>query len=238
MRGNFSIDPRQLYVDERLIGHCIYCGGQPDTRDYLPSRVLLDKPFPLNLPIVEACRSCNEGFSLDEEYLACLVECAICGSAKATGVKRPKVAAILRKHPPLAARLLQSCQVDKEGNKVWQPDLDRVRKVLLKLARGHMAFMLSLTQLPEPDVFYFGPLARMTPEECKNFESPSNSREMLLPEIGSRAFIEMWEAFVPKWVEWRVVQSGRYRYCISQSPEGDSVHFVLSEYLACRVVWF
>ena len=74
------MDPRKLFVDERLTGKCIYCGRNPETRDHVPSRVLLDKPFPDNLPVVDACRTCNEDFSQDEEYLACLIECAICGT--------------------------------------------------------------------------------------------------------------------------------------------------------------
>lgn len=36
------MDPRKLFVDERLLEMCAYCGGQPDTRDHVPSRVLLD----------------------------------------------------------------------------------------------------------------------------------------------------------------------------------------------------
>ena len=63
------MDPRKLFVDERMTGMCVYCGGQPDTRDHVPSRVLLDDPLPDNLPVVDACRACNESFSRTKSTL-------------------------------------------------------------------------------------------------------------------------------------------------------------------------
>jgi hypothetical protein len=48
------MDPRHLFVDERLTGTCVYCGGQPDTRDHVPSKAFLDDPLPPDLPVVEA----------------------------------------------------------------------------------------------------------------------------------------------------------------------------------------
>jgi hypothetical protein len=31
-----------LFVDERLLGTCAFCGGTPGTRDHVPSKILLD----------------------------------------------------------------------------------------------------------------------------------------------------------------------------------------------------
>jgi hypothetical protein len=60
---------RQLrtFGDERELCLYAYCEGVPETRDHVPSRVLLDEPYPENLPVVPACKSCNSGFSADEE---------------------------------------------------------------------------------------------------------------------------------------------------------------------------
>jgi hypothetical protein len=69
------------FGDERQSAYCVHCAGQTDTRDHVPSRVLLDEPYPPNLPVVPACRDCNEEASADEEYVACLVECTLAGSA-------------------------------------------------------------------------------------------------------------------------------------------------------------
>jgi hypothetical protein len=38
------------------------------------------------------------------------------------------------------------------------------------------------------------------------------------------------------WDDWIVVQEGRYRYRVSQN-DGNIVQMVLSEYLACHVIW-
>ena len=54
---------------------CCYCGGYADTVDHVPSKVFLDESYPDNLPVVPCCRNCNEEFSLDEEYVAVLLEC-------------------------------------------------------------------------------------------------------------------------------------------------------------------
>lgn len=53
------------YADERLLAGCVYCGGATESRDHVPSRILLDEPYPENLPVVPSCDSCNGGYSLD-----------------------------------------------------------------------------------------------------------------------------------------------------------------------------
>ena len=70
------------YSDLRLYGYCTYCGGEPETRDHVPSKILLDKPFPENLPVVPSCDKCNHDFSKDEEYFACLIECTLRGTTE------------------------------------------------------------------------------------------------------------------------------------------------------------
>ena len=74
-------------------------------REHAASRVLLDDPLPDDLPLVGSCHRCNSGFSRDEEYLACLIDCVISGSTDPDKVKRPKVRASLLHSPSLAARI-------------------------------------------------------------------------------------------------------------------------------------
>lgn len=133
------MDPKKLLIDERLSAYCVYCGGIPTTNDHAPSKVLLDEPFPDNLPGVGACGKCNTGFSLDEEYLACLIECVICGSADFTSVHREKVQRILTERPAIAARIAASRREGEGGKILWEPEATRVQNVVLKLARGHAA---------------------------------------------------------------------------------------------------
>jgi len=134
------MDPRHLFRDDRLTDACAYCEGPPETRDHVPSRVLLDEPFPPELPVVGACSKCNRSFSLDEQYLACFIECVVCGSSDPERLTRPKIKRILSKNPSLQARIAASQGRDLSGNPVWAPEVDRIHNVLIKLARGHIAY--------------------------------------------------------------------------------------------------
>lgn len=231
------MNPKHLFVDERLTGMCVYCGGPAETRDHVPSRVLLDEPYPPNLPVVEACASCNASFAKDEQYVACLVECVISGSVEPNGVRRDKINRILADNPALTARVRTGRQKDDGGNLTWNVEGDRVRHVLLKLARGHAAYELSLPQLGEPDYVCFIPFASMSVEQRASFESPSGRTPRCWPELGSRAFIRTVKNYAfSQPDEWTVVAPERYRYLVDQSG-GLLVQMVLSEYLACRILW-
>jgi hypothetical protein len=64
----------RCFGDERNEGYCIHCGGSDETRDHSPSKVFFDEPYPKNLPVCPSCLRCNNALSIDEEYLACLLE--------------------------------------------------------------------------------------------------------------------------------------------------------------------
>ena len=81
-------------------------------------------------------------FSLDEQYLACFLECVLCGSVDPAQLKRPKVKRILTEKAMLAQRIAE-CMTDDGKQLWWQPESQRVRNVVLKLARGHVALELS-----------------------------------------------------------------------------------------------
>lgn len=236
------MDPKKLFVDERLRGVCAYCGcnceGSANSRDHVPSKALLDEPYPENLPVADACSKCNSGFSADEEYLSCLIECVIHGTTKPNERFREKVAKILKARPLIAARIAQGKTSDQNGNLVWQPENVRVRNVVLKLARGHMSYELGLQHIEEPSIVEVFPFPCLSEEEFESFNSFGEEGSFLgsYPEIGSRAFVNLLSGKPTAYGEWSVVQEGRYRYAIGQSS-GDWVKFVLSEYLACHVVW-
>jgi hypothetical protein len=227
------MDPRKLFVDERLIGRCVYCGADPETSDHCPSKVLLDEPFPSDLRVVDSCSSCNTGFSKDEQYLACLIECVVCGSADPNGVERPKIKRILSENPALAARIQSSQRLDESGNIIWEAEVNRVRNIVLKLA-----YELSLQHWDKPDQILFAPLMAMSRDQKEEFEIPWGLNSSLFPEIGSRAFMRAVgggdKVFKDK--DWIIVQPENYRYLVSQE-DGDFVQIVLREYLACRVAW-
>jgi hypothetical protein len=225
----------RTFADNRLLIGCIYCSGATETRDHVPSRVFLDEPYPENLPVIPACTLCNESFSLDEEYVACLIECARTGSVGS--VERPKIRRILRDSSCLAARLAQARRVSKDGTVSFSADVARVKNVVLKLARGHAAYELSEQKFLEPARVMFAPLRALDATARTHFETPPQSS--LWPEVGTRAMQRMVIAMPTLTViglDWIEVQQHRYRYfAIAEGPV--MVRFVIGEYLACEVIW-
>ncbi len=232
------MDPRKLHseygLDQRLAdAGCAYCGSAPEGADHVPSKALLDDPLPDDLPVVPACKQCNQGVSADEQYLACFLECVVSGSTDPERIVRPKVARALRRSPALAAMIASTCTESAGGQLIWTPDMERVERVVLKLARGHHLFELSSPQLEQPASIDCVPLIAMCPERRKAFESPAGLPGW--PEIGSRAFLRGAGIELPHsagaWVD---VQRSRYRYSVR---DGGWVRIVIREYLACEVVW-
>lgn len=232
-RRETDLDQLRNYGDERQTGFCAYCGvTAPDTRDHVPSKVFLDEPYPPNLPIVPACRRCNEGFAQDEEYLTCLIECAIAGSTEPNDVKREKGRRILQTKPALAARLSAARQ-EMGSDVFFRAELSRVQNVATKLARGHACFELNEPQLDAPSSVSTVPLPSMSPVVRAAFETPPVA--LVCPEVGSRAMqrLAVGNLVAPPWT---IVQPGRYRY-LATVDDRVLVRIVIREYLACEVRW-
>lgn len=209
--------------------------------------MFLDAPLPENLPIVGACRECNNGFSLDEEYMACLVESVIAGSADPANIQRPNIAKILGRTPTLRAKL-EAAKSCTNGQTTFVIEQERVKKVLVKLARGHAIFELSQPCKHEPLTVWWGPLALMDELQREEFEACHIVEGY--GEIGSRGMQRLIVAqfsfqaasgemktaglVVNDWVE---VQEGRYRYHAIDYGDVVRIKLVISEYLACQVDW-
>jgi hypothetical protein len=223
------------YADQRQLGWCAYCGGDTSTRDHVPSKVFLDEPYPENLAWVPCCRQCNNSLSVDEEYLACLVECVTVGSASAANLNRGRIRRILERSPALAARLAQAERQTLFGDTEFIIERERVERVLLKLARGHALFELNERQDDDPLHFAYVPLHLIPTGACDDFEAAP--RLAPWPEVGSRAMQRIALSFAdPSQGGWVTVQPNRYRY-LATLDDGILVRFVIGEYLACEVVW-
>ncbi|MEJ6791079.1 hypothetical protein BrevBR_16165 [Brevundimonas sp. BR2-1] len=198
----------------------------------------MDRPLPDNLPVARACLKCNNGFSEDEEYLACLLECVISGSSDPSQLGRPSVARALEQNGKLQ-KLIESGRKESGSGPVWDFDVARVRRVLLKQARGHVAHELNEPQLSEPSGFWFGPLESLNDAQRQPFElgEPDDWEIGGWPEVGSRAMQRLLICGDQAYSEpWLIVQDGRYRYQ-AYGENGWTVRMVLSEYLAGIVVW-
>ena len=221
------------FSDSRLDGCCIYCGGKPETRDHVPSKILIDNPFPKNLPVVPACDKCNKGFSQDEEYFACLLGCVLSGSTEPDDINRKKIKTILIRKHKLRARL-EKAKVIQGNQTFFQIEEDRVNNVILKLAKGHATYENSELQLNGPTSISKRVFALMSEEEKLNYFSRNSE---LLPEIGSRAFQRLFtedDNFIDNWI---VVQKDKYMYSVEQGALRLKVKFLIWNYLACEVTW-
>lgn len=224
---------RQLknYGDTRQAEACAYCGKTTQTRDHVPSRILLDEPFPENLPIVPACLPCNNKASSDEEYLACLVECVICGTTDPARVGREKIRRALAKQHALQARLTAALRWENE-QPLFNIELDRVERIVVKLAQGHTLYELNEPQLAKPSSVVISPLHLLDNDVREAFENTFGHAFAIWPEVGSRAM----QRLVQNEHGWIEVQLGRYRY-LATTASVVRVRLVLSEYLACEVIW-
>ena len=147
------MDPRKLFYDQRLNTSCAYCGLAQETRDHVPGKVFLDEPYPENLGIVMSCDRCNNEASKDEVYVACLIDCIISGSADPDKLQRNGLGRTLAGEPSLRKRIAASCVPNPDGSLIWNPERERVKKIMLKLARGHVAYDLADPKVEEPDSF-------------------------------------------------------------------------------------
>lgn len=220
----------QTCGDERVLLYCAFCGGETGTRDHCPSKALLERPYPENLPVVPACRQCNATFSTDEEYLACLLSCVLAGSTDPDTVSRPSVKRSLQHSAALRARIERSRQ-EGDGRVTFNPEHERVISIVTKLAQGHALYELHEPCPTTPKVVWATPLALLTEADLQAFESPDSPT--VWPEVGSRA---MQRLVVCGEIEspWVVVQPGMYRYL---ALPGTVVHIVIQEYLAGYACW-
>ena len=224
------------FSDDRLNHYCAYCGGRTGTRDHVPSKVLLEKPYPENLPVVPACLECNNGFSFDEEYFACFLECVLSGTTEPEKFSRTRISKILNRKPALKARLEKS-RADIDGRVHFKVEEKRIENVLIKSAKGHCRFENSDSQIEEPDSVEFKVLELMTDEEIERFTNVVEQTKF--SEVGSRGFFSfaLNDSGIPfsRWVE---VQHNNYLYSVLSSNGSCVVKIIIWDYLACEIIWY
>jgi hypothetical protein len=137
--------------------------------------------------------------------------------------------------------MLAQARVVTDTGTTFNIDRPRVDRVVLKLARGHAAYELSEPQYEAPTSIAVAPLPLLSQEARLDFEAGPRAGALVgWPEVGSRAFQRLALAFggtggmgAGGWIE---VQPGRYRY-LAFGDGSVTIRMVISEYLACEVVW-
>jgi len=225
--------------DDRQGTWCVHCGTtSKGSRDHIPSKSFLDRPYPQNLPTLDICDDCNKSFSIDEEYVACAIECIACGTTDPDGLSRTKIAKSLRSNEKLKNRIhrSKSRQLDlfDKDRILWNVEIERVSAVLLKNARGHVLYELNeQPPSPEPDHSLIYPICEFSSHQRHHFERAPKIN--ILPEIGSRSFQRI---LSPSGLanDWIVVQQNRYRY-MTAADENIMVRMVIRECLAAEFIW-
>ena len=235
----------------RLRTGCIHCDSNYSqneasitplklTKDHVPSKFLLMRPYPIDLPVVDVCHACNQSFSADEEYFAAFLSSVISGS---TDPKRqnPQSAAkkILKRSTKLRDRIDQSnyqgVTLLGESLNSWFPEIERIKRVVTKNARGHFVREFgnaeSVSGFPSHE--YVVPFDSFDDYARHEFENCNFSEFASWPEIGSRMMFRVVEGH-DLHGPWIVVQDGVYRYAVDES---GVVRTVIHEYLATEVSW-
>lgn len=236
------------FADSRLINGCIYCAGPQQTREHVPSKIFLNRPFPENLPVMPACRKCNNDFSLDEEYVACLISCMKSGSTNPEKISDGRVSKILKDKPRLRV-LLEPIKQENDGVISFQFDEQRLKKIIHKLALGHASFELSTVLREDPESIEFWLLSSMNDNDREDFDS--FEMHGLIGEVGSRKsqrpnILEIRlvnqltgePLIIPMIInDWIDVQKEKYRYHTIEDGNKIIIKIVFSEFLACQVIW-
>ena len=121
----------------KLKEKCYFCGSSSESRDHIPSKNLLEKPYPNNLLTIPSCKKCNKSFSLDEEYfLNALVEI----SNNTTLLSKKELGGNVYKarlrSPKLKDRIQNSLIEGEDGKIYFNMESDRIKRVIEKNALG------------------------------------------------------------------------------------------------------
>ncbi|MBS1078708.1 hypothetical protein JK217_13305 [Gluconobacter kondonii] len=233
---------RPDFVDERHKAWCIHCGevlASVETNlDHVPSKSILDRPFPENLPTISICRSCNTSFSNDEEYFIAFLGSVLAGTADPDHQVVERAEKALRRNLRLQDEIGTQFRVEKDtaGNDrgAFVPDIDRIRNVVIKNARGHVLFEHGQPARGKPVHITIEPLQILTTEAIRSFETIDYGPGW--PEVGSRLMSRLVSGEDMRADGWVIVQPNVYRFAVVDNGQ-FVVRTVIREYLATEVVW-
>lgn len=222
------------FADSRQTEFCAFCADIKSslTKEHTPSKILLNKPYPENLHIVYACEKCNKGFSLDEEYIAYWIDMALFKKRDIETERYKKALRVLEKRPSLKKRILGSNLFGQ--NELLPIEEDKFENVLFKLASGHVLYKQNNPQYEKPTSIKWNFLDSFDNKERSSFE---NTPKMdVYPEVGSRTVI-MINSSGEICYQWEIVQNSMYRYIVADVDNSVIVKLVLSEFIACEIIW-
>ena len=144
---------------------------------------------------------------------------------------------------------IESAKSFSDGQIQFNIEPDRIRNVILKLARGHAAFELSQVRRDEPKSFWWYPLPLMTDAQRDDFDASHvvqmigevgsrGSQRLLATQITLQSLNDGGQSTLNLVInDWLDVQEGCYRYLAIDDVGEIKIKIVIAEYLACEVTW-
>ena len=148
---------------------CHFCGRLSESKDHIPSKNLLEKPYPDNLLTIPSCLDCNQSFSLDEEYfLNVLVEVSNNPTLLAKKEFGGNVFKARQRSPKLKDRILNSLIQAENGRIYFKMEENRIKRVIEKNALG--LYFHKYNKLPPLSSFNCNGFYPFTVEETRPAE--------------------------------------------------------------------
>lgn len=234
--------------------YCVYCGKESDTREHAPSKVFLTRPYPEDdLPVLPACRKCNNGFSDDELYTEVYIDSLKFLSGYSSSLSEQNQKRMFQNTAFLNAQNDLSKYYD--GDKISINE--RIVRILTKLAVCHMVYELSEgysvgNGCIEPLSVSYSFAFDMTASEREVFDCFIYMNDKQVPEIGSRVFDKIYvlEPVLEKVdngeqskvgmlvMNWSDIQKHNYRYIAwLENNETFHVRIVIHDFLYAEVVF-
>lgn len=232
---------------------CIYCGGVADTREHIPSKLFLRRPFPDNLLELPACKECNNSFSEDELYCEVFIDTLKTLSGFSEELAEANIS---RKRRTTAYNDAERAYNEYLKTNVFTAN-ERVNRIILKLAFGHAVLELNegaaawknyMTVIKHEINYRF----EMSNKDYTSFYYPIFMKGKIFPEIGSRAFQNLY-VIEPLFVDsvdssqsnisidqvvmdWMCIQEGNYEYLTWIESDGIHVKIAIHDFIFAHII--
>lgn len=246
-KGDYRLNPYVAFSRNRK-KYCIYCGKSADTREHCPSKTFLKKPYPTNLPVLPSCEHCNNGFSTDELYTKTYIE-----YAKRINENKESNHIGVDSLRPAEKDAISKLNERLEKFNLNEPDY-RIRRILVKLAIGHMVYELSEGYcIIDRDIelssveYYFR--SSLSEANWKKLDDPELIDDRILPEMGARAYRNIYvlqhmdnksedaEGTSNCICTWNIVQENFYKYVAIMNINQITVKLIIMNFLYAKVVF-
>jgi hypothetical protein len=189
---------------------CLFCRQKAQSKDHIPSKNLLEKPYPKNLLTIPACIKCNQSFSEDEEYfLNVLVEISTNPTLLAKKDFNGNVFRARERSENLKKLISDSLIQADDGKIYFKQDTNKIKRVIEKNAFG----------------LYFHKykkMAKLSSFNCTGFY-PYNVNETRPAEI----FLLTYKAnFQPK--KWTTIQNNVFSYIVVRDWRNNKLTMIFN----------